>query len=260
MSEYTLHHGDCLDVLPELEAGSVDAVIADIPSGRTACAWDSVIPFEPMWAELKRVTKPHAAIVLLGCTQPFTSALVMSNLKMFKYALVWKKTRPFDIFNSKNKPIRIHEDIAIFSEGTVANRSPRRMTYNPQGLRKVDRKWSRPRQYGSAHGYDRPSDKLERVLEFTDYPQTIIEFANPNNDSLHPTQKPLPLLEYLVKTYTNAGALVLDFTMGSGTTGAACANTGRRFIGIEKDLNYFNAASERIATAYEPLRAMQVAV
>ncbi len=257
----TLHHGDCLEVMATLPDKSVDAVICDPPYGRTACKWDSAIPFDPMWKQLKRIIKPRGAIVLFG-SQPFTSALVMSNPRMFKYAVVWRKTRPFDIFNSKNKPIRIHEDIVVFSDGTIANKSPNRMTYNPQGLVKVDRAWKRPRQYNSAHGYDRPSDKLDRILEFTNYPNTVIEFSNPNNGTVHPTQKPVALMEYLVKTYTNAGETVLDFTMGSGTTGVACVNTGRAFIGIERDVEYFRIAQERIdaATPLEQLETMPLLV
>lgn len=240
----TLYHARCEDVLPHLDM-SFDAVICDPPYGTTACAWDTPIDFAFMWRELKRLTRRNAAIVLFG-SQPFTSALVMSNPEWFKYAMVWKKSRPFDIFNSKNKPVRIHEDILVFSDGTVANKSPRRMTYNPQGLIKVDRVWSRPRAYNSAHGYDRPSDKLDRILEFTNYPQTVLEFANPNNNIQHPTQKPLDLLEYLVLTYTNPGDTVLDFAAGSGTTAVAAKKLGRKCVAVEMELEYCEAAAARL--------------
>jgi site-specific DNA-methyltransferase (adenine-specific) len=259
MESYTLYNGDCLDILPTLPDQSVDAIIADPPYGTTACKWDSLIPFEPMWKELKRIIKPRGAIVLFG-SQPFTSALIMSNVKWFKYSWVWKKTRSFDMFNGKNKPLNIHEDICVFSDGTVANKSDRRMTYNPQGLRRVNQRWKRSRQYNSAHKYDRPSNKLDRVIEFTDYPQTVIEFSNPNHDTRHPTQKPLLLMEYLICTYTNEGDTVLDFTMGSGTTGVACLNTGRRFVGIEKEREYFDIAQSRIEQTARAEHQIEMAV
>lgn len=248
MGDWALHEGDALDILPTLAAGTVDLVLADPPYGTTACKWDSVIPLDAMWRELRRVAKPNAAIVLFAA-QPFTSALVMSNPTWFKYQWVWKKTRPFDFFNCRNKPLRLHEDICVFSKGTVANRSPRRMSYNPQGLVRVDRPWKRPRTYGSAHNYDRPSNKLDRVIEFTGYPTTVLEFANSNEGSLHPAQKPVDLLSYLIRTYSNPGDVVLDFCAGSFSTGVACVQEGRNFIGIEKDAAYFEVGKRRMAGA-----------
>lgn len=253
---YELHNGDCLDILPTLPAQSIDAVICDPPYGTTACTWDSVIPFEPMWRELKRVIKPRGAIVLFG-QEPFSSLLRVSNLEWYKYDWVWKKTRSMDFFNNKNKPRTIHELISVFSSGTTANRSVRRMSYYPQGLRRIDKRWHRPQKYASEHRTVRPSHVLDRVIEFDNYPETVIEFANPNQSTFHPTQKPLALLEYLVKTYTNEGDTVLDFTFGSGTTGHACGNLGRYFVGIEKDAGYFAVAAERIAAAYAPLAHME---
>ena len=251
--DYRLIHGDCLEVLPTLEAGSVDAVITDPPYGTTACKWDSVIPFDPMWAGIKHVIKRNAAAVLFG-SQPFTSALVMSNPKWFKYQWVWIKSRPFDIFNCKNKPLKKHEDVCVFSEASVANRAKAMMPYYPQGLVKANKTWKRPSFYKTEHRTHRPSNKLERVLEFTNYPTTVLEFANPNQGGEHSTQKPVALLEYLIRTYTNEGETVLDFTMGSGSTGVACLNTGRRFIGIEKDAAYFAIAEQRLAQAAQQTR------
>lgn len=263
MKPYTLYHGDCLDVLPTLDAQSVDAVICDPPYGTTACKWDSVIPFEPMWEQLKRVVKKHAAIVLFG-SQPFTSALVMSNPNWFRYEWVWDKYTPTGFMNARIAPLKAHEAIVVFARGNT--------TYNPQkyikpykGARTGNGYTHKGELTGKGEELYRPG--LVHGSGYRDdyaYPKTIIQFKTGNGwdkvDRLHPTQKPLALLEYLVKTYTNEGDTVLDFTMGSGTTGHACGNLGRRFIGIEKDAGYYNLAAERIATAYEPLRAMQVAV
>lgn len=246
----TLYHGDCLDVMAHLEAQSFDAVICDPPYGTTACAWDSPIPFDAMWAYLKRLTKPRVAIVLFG-SEPFSSILRVSNLDWFKYDWVWKKSRSVDFFNNKNKPRNIHELISVFSGGTTANRSPLRMPYFPQDLIRVDRKWNRPRKSTTDHKTARPSHSLDRIIEFDNYPETVIEFANPNQGSLHPTQKPLALLEYLVRTYTNEGDTVLDFTSGSGTTLRACKNLKRRSVGIERDLHYCEVTRARLAPAFE---------
>lgn len=245
---YEIILGDCLEVMPTLEAGSIDAIITDLPYGTTACAWDEVIPFAPMWAAIKRLLKPRGVFVTTA-SQPFTSALVMSNLEWFKYAWVWQKSRPFDIFNVRNKPLKKHEDVLIFSPGTVANKSERRMVYNPQGLVRVDKQWKRPRYYMSEHRTHRPSSKLERVLEYENYPNSVLEFANDNNGNVHPTQKPVALYAYLIRTYTNAGDTVLDFCMGSGTTGVAAIKEGRKFVGIEKDERYHAIAKRRLEDA-----------
>jgi DNA modification methylase len=255
MSNYVLHHGDCLDILPTLEAQSVDAVIADIPSGRTACAWDSVIPFEPMWKELRRVIKPRGAIVLLGCTQPFTSALVMSWPQGFKYTWVWEKDAGTNFYNAPYQPFKVHEDIAVFSLAAASFSRRGVMSYYPQVIKGKPYTAAQGRAKHTYHAY---ADAHTTVNNGTRYPRSVLKF---NGESgLHPTQKPLALLEYLVRTYTNAGDTVLDFCAGSGTTGAACGNLGRSFIGIEKDADYFAVARDRIAGAYEPLGAMQVAV
>jgi site-specific DNA-methyltransferase (adenine-specific) len=249
VSEYTLYHGDCLDVLPTLEAGSVDAVICDPPYGTTACKWDSVIPFAPMWAVVKRVLKPRGACVLFG-SQPFTSALVMSNPDMFRYEWVWEKDRASGFLDAATRPLKAHENIIVFADSEPSY-NPQKTTGHPATHRTNStggRQLYRADITGRASG-----GQTDR------FPRSIQKFnvVNSMHKPIHPTQKPLALLEYLVKTYTNEGETVLDFTMGSGTTGHACGNLGRRFVGIEKDANYFAIASERIATAYEPLRAMQ---
>ena len=225
-----LHLGDCLDVMQGIPDGSVDMVCTDPPYGTTACKWDSVIPFEPMWEQLKRIVKPNGAIVLFG-SEPFSSALRCSNLDQYKYDWVWMK-RPVNFLNAKKQPLRKTERISVFGA----------KTYNPQGLvnrSTVNRRTNSTKTVGG-HG-------LSNVSEYTNYPTDVLEFIGERG--LHPTQKPVALMEYLIKTYTNAGETVLDFTMGSGTTGVAAANTGRKFIGIEMDADYFTIAQARIQKA-----------
>ena len=242
---HTLYHGDCLDILPTLPAQSVDAIIADPPYGTTACKWDSVIPLEAMWRELKRVIKPRGAVVLFAA-QPFTSALVMSNAGWFKYEWIWHKSRPSDHISAKLKPMREHENILVFSSGTTANKSPNLMAYYPQGLVYRPQIERRPGRKVSRINGDRPCLQTEYQRDYENYPRTILRYANPNNGALHPTQKPVELLRYLVRTYTNPGETVLDFTMGSGTCGVACAMEGRHFIGVELDAGYYDIAQRRI--------------
>ena len=231
-----LFQGDCLKVMAKLPDGSVDMVLADPPYGTTACKWDTVIDLPMMWAQLKRIIKPNGAIVMTA-SQPFTSALVMSNPKMFSYSNIWSKSKPVGHLSVSRKPMNKHEDVLVFS-----NRQP---TYNPQGvtecLPKVISRTNKGGIYGSSAG-------VSSVQKFTGYPNSIIEFKS-QNGKLHPTQKPVALMEYLIRTYTHEGETVLDFTMGSGTTGVACLNTGRDFIGIELDPDYFGIASKRIDEA-----------
>ena len=245
-----LIQGDCLEKMAEIKDGSVDMVLTDPPYGTTACKWDSIIPLEPMWEHLKRVIKPNGAIVMTA-SQPFTTTLIASNMKMFKYCWVWEKSKGCNFTHAKNMPIKFTEDICVFSSAPIGHSvqlGDRRMAYNPQGLIKVDKKWSRPQKYENGHKLKRESHKLERTIEFENYPKNILKFQNSDNRQrgLHPTQKPVALMEYLINTYTNEGETVLDFTMGSGTTGVACKNLNRSFIGIEKDDEYFQIASDRI--------------
>ena len=233
-----LHLGDCLDVMQDITDGSVDMVMTDPPYGTTACKWDSVIPFEPMWAQLKRIVKPNGAIVLMA-SQPFTSALVMSNVAMFKETLVWKKNIASNFLNANRMHLKRHEDICVFYQ-----KPP---TYNKQmnsGTPYVSKRTGKD-DSGDCYGSVKKRLDTENLGERN--PISVIELDR--QTGLHPTQKPVALMEYLIRTYTNAGETVLDFTMGSGTTGVAAANTGRRFIGIEMDATYFAAAQSRIQKA-----------
>ena len=205
-------------------------MLTDPPYGTTACAWDSVLPFDRMWAGIRHAAKPAAAVVLCA-SQPFTSALVMSNAREFRYCWYWLK-RPVNFLNAKRQPLRNVEDVLVFSG----------RTYTPQGLtplRRVNRRSCSTETVG-AHGG-------ENVSEFTNYPRQTLEYVGERG--AHPTQKPVALMRYLVRTYTNPGDTVLDFTMGSGTTGVACEIEGRHFIGIERDPAYFAIAEKRIREA-----------
>lgn len=245
---FTLKRGDCLELMCDLPENSIDLILCDLPYGTTACKWDSVLPFDELWFNYSRVLTDRGAIVLT-CAQPFTTALIASNMDMFKYCWIWVKSRKGDVFNAKNKPLRGHEEIAVFSKGTTANKSDRRMTYNPQGVRQCDVTRTNTRK-DRAFVSIRPSHKDRYRQTQTGYPDSVLRFDN-DVGTVHPTQKPVALMEYLIKTYTNEGDTVLDNCMGSGTTGVACANTNRKFIGMELDSDYFRIARRRIAEAYK---------
>ena len=241
MSEYKLYQGDCIEVMKDIEDGSVDLILTDPPYGTTACKWDSVIPFEPMWEQLNRIIKPNGAICLFG-SEPFSSALRMSNIKNFKYDWIWDKRIPSGMSYARFQPMRQTENISVFCNGKTV--------YNPQMVKR-----DKPIKKGG-NKYS-PSAPIQACKEGKDFKKTY-EYKNPINlivfdkirkGSLHPTQKPVPLLEYLIRTYTNEGETVLDFTMGSGSTGVACVNTNRNFIGIELDEEYFKIAENRIKQA-----------
>jgi len=246
----TVIQGDCLEVMDKLiERGIIfDAIICDPPYGTTACKWDSVIPFAPMWERLNKLIKSNGAIVLFG-SEPFSSALRMSNIKNYKYDWVWNKVTPTAHTVAKLRPMQLNELISVFSDGTCANGSKRNMRYNPQGLipyGKIVNK-QREEKANEQNQYRRENHKAKYLQEWTNYPKTILKFSKPSSrDSVHPTQKPVALMEYLIKTYTNEGDLVLDFTAGSGTTGVACRNTGRDFIMIEKEQKYVDICNERL--------------
>jgi DNA modification methylase len=231
-----LLHGDCLDLLETIEAGSVDAIVADLPYGTTQNRWDAVIPFEPMWKAFERVCKPNAAIVLTAA-QPFTSTLVAGNLKAFRYSWVWEKTKASGFLNARRRPLAAHEDVCVFG---------RAETYNPQGLESVNVNSARKNKAGNGN-FGRVSSR-PYIQREGNFPRSVLRFAH-ETKPVHPTQKPIALMEYLIRTYTNEGETVLDPTMGSGTTGVACVNTGRNFIGIERDPDYFAIAERRIAEA-----------
>lgn len=245
-----LHHGDCLELMKDIPSGSVDLILCDLPYGTTACAWDSLIPFDDLWTAYRRIAKPRAAIVLTA-SQPFTSALVMSAIDLFKYEWIWEKPMASGFAHAKNKPLKSHENICVFSRGTTvhASQSEKRMTYFPQmeaGKPYVKKK---AKQNTETSMGVRPSQPIALLQENngTRYPRSVQLLANPNRGAVHPTQKPVALMEYLIRTYTNEGDTVLDNCMGSGTTGVACANTGRNFIGMEINEHYFQIASDRIA-------------
>jgi site-specific DNA-methyltransferase (adenine-specific) len=237
--------GDCLERMAEIPDGSVDMVMCDLPYGTTACKWDSVIPFAPLWVAYRRVCKPRAAIVLTAC-QPFTSALVMSNPSMFKYDWCWEKTAASGHLNAKKMPMRAHESVLVFCEGTPLY-IPQKTKGHPRKVSTAEHKRNckATENYG-AHGLH-SYDSTER------YPRSIVKFSSDKQKSaLHSTQKPVALMEYLIRTYSNEGDTVLDNTMGSGTTGVACINTGRNFIGIERDEKYFAIAKARIEAIRAP--------
>ena len=231
-----LRQGDCLEIMKDIESGSVDAIITDPPYGTTACKWDSVIPFDKMWEQLNRIIKPNGTIVLFG-SEPFSSALRMSNIKNYKYDWIWDKKNSGGGLLAKKQPLKICEILSVFSLG-VHN-------YYPQMTKG---KMRNKKSYGSKDGSVTGKIKVGND-KFNDlyFPKNIIEFSNANNKGkVHPTQKPIKLMEYLISTYTNENETVLDFTMGSGTTGVACKNLCRNFIGIELDENYFKMAQQRI--------------
>lgn len=237
MTKINLLHGDCLELMKDIPDKSVDMILADLPYGMTACKWDAIIPFEPLWEQYERVIKGKGAIVLTA-VQPFTSALVMSNPKMYKHCWIWDKHIPRGFQTAKYKPMNRHEDILVFCKGTV--------NYYPI-MTKRD-KPVKVKNYGKSLSNPLAKNDGEYRIYDTINPNTIIEGKwEANAGKLHPTQKPVSLFEYLIKTYTNEGETVLDNCMGSGTTGVACKNLNRNFIGIELDDEYFEIAKRRIS-------------
>ncbi len=234
--------GDCLERMKEIPDGSVDMILADPPYGTTACKWDSVIPFEPMWEQLKRIIKPNGAIVLFG-SEPFSSSLRISNIKDYKYDWVWNKDKGFGVFLAKKQPLRTVENILVFYK--------KQPTYNPQ---MTDAKKDRVRPLSKANKVGARNNITNSTnCKVADdynpekrYPLNLITFSKPVSKDVHPTQKPVDLMEYLIKTYTQEGETVLDFCMGSGSTGVAAKNLNRKFIGIEKDAGYFEIAKQRL--------------
>ena len=239
-SKINLMKGDCLEMMKSIPDGSVDLVLTDPPYGTTACKWDSVIPFESMWEQLKRIIKPNGAIVLFG-SEPFSSALRMSNIKQYKYDWVWDKKLPSGMQIAKYRPMQRHENIMVFCENGTPNYYPIKTPQKERTGRIYSKSETSPIKYDDG--------KLKTYKDKN--PQSIIEFYKRDGESLHPTQKPVALLEYLIKTYSNEGEAVLDFTFGSGSTGVACVNTNRNFIGVELDENYFNIAEKRIQDALD---------
>ena len=242
--DYQLWLGDCLELMKDIPDKSVDMILADLPYGTTDCSWDSVIPFDKMWKLYERIIKDDGAIVLFG-SEPFSSALRMSNLKLYKYDWKWDKIQGANFLNVKYQPLKNIEDIMIFSKARVTYGKRTPIKYNPQGFTEKVQNKIHSSDYDGTFG----SSSVKKGKKFkttgTGYPKCLIQFKRDKN-KLHPTQKPVALLEYLIKTYSNEGDVILDNVMGSGSTGVAALNLDRKFIGIELDGKYFNIAKERI--------------
>lgn len=262
-----IKNGDCLELMKEIEAKSIDMILCDLPFGTTKCEFDSIIPFEPLWEQYNRIIKDNGAIVLFS-GQPFTSDLINSNRKMYRYEIIWEKTLPTGFLNAKKMPLRCHENICVFYKKLP--------TYNPQMQQMTE-------EYMKEHGYPPighiryNSGKAEQYGEFRKkdwkhvetgkrYPRDVIKFSNWNGGGYygkqknkektkHPTQKPVSVLEYLVKTYTNEGDIILDNCMGSGSTCIAAINTNRHYIGYEKEKKYFDISKERIEQALKKMES-----
>lgn len=236
-----LMQGDCLERMQQIPSGSVDMVLTDPPYGTTACKWDSVIPLEDMWKELKRVIKPNGAIVLFA-GQPFTSRVISSNIDCYRHSWIWDKSLAANFASANRQPLKVTEDIVVFSQS-----KNKTCNYFPQKVKGKMRNKGGGKQFVGIYG-DSKTNKTTNTYQSDEYhPTNILKFQNASRvGRVHPTQKPTDLLEYLIKTYTNEDEVVLDFTMGSGSTGVACRNTNRKFIGIELDSDYFRIALERI--------------
>ena len=231
--------GECLEAMKQIPTGSIDAIITDPPYGTTACKWDSVIPFEPMWEQLNRIIKPNGAIVLFS-KQPFTSSLVMSNPKMFRYEWIWEKSQGVNFAQCNHMPMSVYENITVFGNFGMSKNAKIQPIYNPQGIIEINKK----KRAKTSTEHRVCDNNKDHVQKFGNYPRQIQKFSSERG--LHPTQKPILLMEYLISTYTNENETVLDFTMGSGTTGVAAKNLNRNFIGIELDDKYFEIAENRI--------------
>jgi site-specific DNA-methyltransferase (adenine-specific) len=255
MSDGEIIRGDCLKVMASIPSGSIDMIMVDLPYGTTGCKWDSIVPLGPMWSQVRRVIKPSAAIVMTA-SQPFTTTLISSNIKMFKYSLVWEKDQASNFLNFKYQFGKIHEDICVFGMMATSYSKKGTMNYYPQMI--PGKPYScKQGKAGDAIARDEKTrtNSVTTVNKGTRYPTSVLKFQRDKN-KVHPTQKPVALMEYLIKTYTNEGELVLDFTCGSGSTCVACVNTNRDYIGIEKDeakdgscLGYIDIARSRVQEA-----------
>lgn len=251
-TNYKLYQGDCLEIMDKLieEGVKFDAIITDPPYGTLNCKWDSVIPLDKMWGRLDKLIKPNGAICLFG-SQPFTTSLIYSNIKHFKHQWIWNKSSAGNVLNAKYQPLKVEEEILVFTgKGERVNYYPIFTIDNKRDLTKEKPSVKQSDMFNEIKGGE--FYKTEKNKKGTErYPKNIINISAQsmecaNSKRVHPTQKPIDLLEYLIKTYTNENDLVLDFTMGSGSTGVACMNTNRKFVGIELDKNYFNIAKDRI--------------
>lgn len=243
MADVKLYQGDALATMATLEPQSIDAIITDLPYGNTQNGWDEIIPLQPMWEQVGRALR-RGGVFVTTATQPFASRLIMSNESWFKWEDIWRKSHATGHLNCKVMPLRQHENILVFGDG--------RVTYNPQIRRKATADVRVGERSGLTSCYGKANVVSERTIAYEDtYPRSVVEFGSANNGErgLHPTQKPVALYSYLIRTYTNAGDTVLDFCMGSGTTGVAAVKEGRHFVGVEQDANYFAIAEKRIAEA-----------
>jgi len=230
--------GDCLELMKDIPNGSIDMILCDLPYGTTACKWDTVIPFEPLWEQYNRIIKDNGAIVLFG-SEPFSSFLRVSNINMFRYDWVWEKEQGIGFANANKMPMKKHEVVSVFYKKLP--------NYYPQGLqpfsKKVVRKETDVGQYMGKNGVSNTAYEQK----YTNYPTSVLKFSRNKVGTIHPTQKPVALLEYLIKTYTNEGELILDNCAGSGTTAIACLNTKRQFIVMEKEQKYYDIILKRVA-------------
>ena len=246
-----IYNEDCLEGMKRIPDASVDCIICDLPYNTTASKWDTIIPFEPLWMQYERIVKDNGAIVLFASGQ-FTHKLVCSNESLFRYKWIWIKTRKGNFVNAKNRPMTSFEEVLVFSKGATANGSKNKMVYNPQGLIPVNIvKNNGESKFGTMAG-KRKSHKKVTVQEFTNYPFDVLQFDSVQTPK-HPTQKPVALIEYLIKTYTNEGETILDNCMGSGTTAVAAIRTKRNFIGFELQKEYFDIANKRIKDEQQQL-------
>ena len=259
--DITLLYGDCLERMKEIPDDSVNLILCDLPYGTTKCKWDTVIDVNKLWAEYKRIIKKPSGVILLFGQQPFTSMLISSNYEWFKYNMIWKKNKTTQFLLANYRPMKCTEDICVFSKGgaAAASRHKGNMTYNPQNLQSVDIKKKNSaarigKMLNQSHHLG-PNNKLtsdtEYSQKFTNYPTELLEF-DIEFETIHETQKPIKLTEYLIKTYSNEGEMVLDNTMGSGTTGVGCINTNRKFIGIELKEIYYKLSKYRICSTEKP--------
>ncbi|MNX76644.1 Modification methylase DpnIIB [compost metagenome] len=241
-----IYQGDCLKIMPEIQPSSVDMILCDLPYGTTACKWDEIISFEALWENYYRILKPRGAIVLTS-SQPFTTVMIASNMKRYCYNWVWDKKFGANFAQAKRQPLKTHEDICVFSHD---GKMP---TYNPQMIKR-----DVPIKLGKNKGMTSAiplvtNESYDGKIYDEKYPDSQLHYSCREERGLHPTQKPVSLMEYLIETYTSEGDTVLDNCMGSGTTGVACVKTNRKFIGIEKDVNYYSLAQERILGQYEEM-------
>ena len=247
-----LLHGDCLELMRDIPDSSIDMVLCDLPYGTSACKWDSVLPFDALWEQYERIIKYSGAIVLFG-SEPFSSLLRTSNLKLYKYDWKWEKPNGANFLNIKYQPSKCYEDIMVFGKGATSRSTKANMTYNPQmeiGTPYYMVSGKQKTENGNVIGATvrSPIKQVVTNNDGTRYPRAVIRFAS-DKEKLHPTQKPVKLLEYLIRTYTNEGDTVLDNCMGSGSTGVACINTNRRFVGMELDDSFYQIACKRVEEA-----------